>query len=485
MGGILNRYLSMTAAVGLTGMVVLTGSPAGARTSAVAATPGTWRTAVQVPGTAALNQAGDAGIASVSCASPGNCTAGGFYATGPALRKTLHAFVVSEVRGAWGKAAEVPGTAALNTGGDAEIHAVSCASAGNCSAGGFYTDRSSRAQAFVVSQVKGAWGKAIEVPGSAALNTGTAQITSVSCGSAGNCAAVGFYTARSGNQGFVVSQAGGIWGKARQLPAATLNVSGGGFIYSVSCASAGNCSAGGIYADKAARTQAFVVSQVRGVWGKAIEVPGTAALNVGGAAVIDSVSCKSAGNCSAGGYYANKSGRSRPFVVSQVRGVWRTAAAVPGTAALNIVGNAEIISLSCASAGNCAAGGFYTAKSGTQAFTVSQVAGVWRNAVEVPGTAALNTGRNAVIDSVSCASAGNCGAGGSYTDKAGKSQAFVVSQVRGSWGKAEAVPGSAALNRGGYAWISSVSCASAGNCGAVGLYTDRAGMWQVFVVNQR
>jgi hypothetical protein len=481
----LNRYLVMVAAVGLTGAAVLMSSPAGAKTSAVAVTPGTWRTAVQVPGTAALNKAGDAGIASVSCASPGNCSAGGFYATGSFLVKTLHAFAVSEVRGSWGRALEVPGTAALNTGGDAEINSVSCASAGNCGAGGFYTDRSGRAQAFVVSQVKGAWGKAIEVPGSAALNTGTARVTSVSCASAGNCSAVGFYTARSGNQGFVVSQVGGSWGKARQMPSATLNSGGGGFIYSVSCASAGNCSAGGIYTDKAARTQAFVVSQVRGSWGKAIEVPGTAALNVGGAAIIDSVSCKSAGNCGAGGYYADKSGKARPFVVSEVRGVWRKAAQVPGVAALNIVGNAEIISLSCASAGNCAAGGFYTARSGTQAFAVSQVAGVWRNAVQVPGSAALNAGHQAQISSVSCASAGNCGAGGYYTDRAGKWQPLVVGDVRGTWGKAQAVPGSAALNRGGYAGISSVSCASAGNCGAVGFYTDRAGMWQVFVVNQR
>jgi len=481
----LNRYLVMTAAVGLTGMAVLTGSSAGARTLAVAATQGTWRTAVEVPGSAALNQGGDAGIASVSCASPGNCSGGGFYATGPGLARTLHAFVVSEVRGSWGKAVEVPGTAALNTGGDAEIHSVSCASAGNCSAGGFYTDRSHRAQAFVVSQVKGAWGKAVEVPGIAALNTGTAWINAVSCASPGNCAAVGFYTARSGNQGFVVSQVGGIWGKARQMPSATLNASGGGFIYSVSCASAGNCSAGGTYADKAARTQAFVVSQVKGIWGKPIEVPGTAALNVGGAAIIDSVSCKSAGNCGAGGYYADKSGRSRPFVVSQVRGIWRKAEQVPGTTALNIVGNAEIISLSCASAGNCAAGGFYTGRSGTQAFVVSQVAGVWRRAVQVPGSAALNVGRQAQISSVSCASAGNCGAGGYYTDKAGKWQPLVVSDVRGTWGKAQAVPGSAALNRGGYAGVSSVSCGAAGNCGAVGFYTDRAGGWQVFVVNQR
>ncbi len=96
--------------------------------------------------------------------------------------------------GTWGKAKEVPGTAALNTGGDAHLFSVSCASAGNCSAGGVYTDHRGHWQAFVVSLKKGIWGTAEEVPGTAALNTGgSAAISSVSCASAGRCSAGGFY----------------------------------------------------------------------------------------------------------------------------------------------------------------------------------------------------------------------------------------------------------------------------------------------------
>ena len=52
----------------------------------------------------------------------------------------------------WPNAGEVPGTAALNTGGYAEVNSVSCASAGNCSAGGYYNDSSGNRQAFVISQ---------------------------------------------------------------------------------------------------------------------------------------------------------------------------------------------------------------------------------------------------------------------------------------------------------------------------------------------
>jgi len=441
---------------------------------------GTWGTATEVPGTATLNAGGDAIVTSVSCASAGNCSAGGWYFDSSRNRQ---AFVVSQVNGTWGTAKEVPGTDTLNQG-FASLNSVSCASAGNCSAGGQYTD-SSGSQAFVVSQVSGTWGKAKEVPGTAALNTGrTAAINSVSCASAGNCSAGGSYLDSSGHaQAFVVSQVNGTWSTAREVPGtATLNT-GNDAINSVSCGSAGNCSAGGYYRDSSGNRQAFVVNEVNGTWRKANEV--AAALNQGGGragALVLSVSCASAGNCSAGGGYTDSSGRSQAFVVNEVNGTWRAAMEVPGTATLN-TGEAAIDSVSCASAGNCSAGGQYTDSSGhAQAFVVSQIDGTWRAAMEVPGTATLNQ-LEASLNSVSCASPGNCSAGGDYSST-GHTQAFVVSQVNGTWGKAKEVPGTATLNQGPEADLNSVSCASAGHCSAGGDYTDSSGHAQAFVVSQ-
>ena len=164
---------------------------------------------------------------------------------------------------------------------------------------------------------------------------------------------------------------------------------------------------------------------------------------------------------------------------------WHTAIEVPGTAALNRRGDAQITSVSCASAGNCSAGGFYDGSQGPvasgQAFVVSQVNGTWHTAIEVPGTAALNQGGVAAIESVSCGSAGNCSAGGYYRDSSGHQQVFVVGQVNGTWHTAIEVPGTAALNRGGNAEIPSVSCASAGNCSAGGYYQDSSLHLQAFV----
>src|SRR6516165_506587 len=180
----------------------------------------------------------------------------------------------------------------------------------------------------------------------------------------------------------------------------------------------------------AADTGAVAASLSSHVWGAAAEVPGTAALNRGGAAEIGTVSCGSAGNCSAGGHYTDSSGRDQAFVVNQVNGTWHTAIEVPGTAALNRGGYADIVSVSCSSAGNCGAGGSYLPSLGhVQVFVVSQIDGTWHTAIEVPGTATLNQGKDAAIFSVSCASAANCSAGGYYASNRASDQAFVDSET--------------------------------------------------------
>jgi hypothetical protein len=142
--------------------------------------------------------------------------------------------------------------------------------------------------------------------------------------------------------------------------------------------------------------------------------------------------------------------------------------------------------LSCASAGNCSAGGNYEdASDHLQVFVVDEVNGTWGKEKEVPGTAALNQGgAESSFAGPSCTSAGNCSASGSYTDSSGHAQAFVVNEVNGTWDKAKEVPGTATLNQGGQTQVLSVSCAPAGNCSAGGLYTDSSGQLQAFVVSQ-
>src|SRR5438132_1366023 len=88
----------------------------------------------------------------------------------------------------------------------------------------------------------------------------------------------------------------------------------------------------------------------------------------------------------------------------------------------------------------------------------------WGTATQVPGTASPPTfisNDGAVVTQVSCATAGNCAAVGSYTDGSGHKQAFVVDDTNGSWGTATEPPGTATLNTGGDARVNSVSCPTA------------------------
>src|ERR1022692_4101934 len=373
-------------------------------------------------------------VNSVSCASPGNCAAGG---TDVGLHGQ-NGFVAAERNGRWGSAIAVPGLAALRKGGDASVSSVSCASAGNCAAGGsYFSDHPLGDQGFVTVERHGVWGRAIEVPGLGALNTGgDVEVKSVSCGSAGSCAVGGFYEGRRGQQGFVAVERNGRWGTAIEVPGlGALNKTGYAQVNSVSCGSAGNCAAGGEYGDRHYHNQGFVAVERNGVWGTAIEVPGLGALNKTGLAQVNSVSCGSAGSCAAGGYYL---GRGQQGVVAVERnGRWGTAIEVPGLAALNKGGDAKVNSVSCASAGNCAAGGIYRDRHGQQGFVAVERHGRWGRATGVPGLAALNQGGYADVSALSCGSAGSCAAGGSYADADSHDfYGFVAVERDGVWGRA-------------------------------------------------
>lgn len=376
----------------------------------------------------------------------------------------------------WGMTTKVPGMAALDLGvggyyGGAVTNSVACASAGNCVAGGDYLILSppstTYTRAFVTTEENGVWGNALEVPGLAAVHGRVyAEVLSVSCGSPGDCSAGGYLTTNDGEEHpFVTSLKSGVWGVA--LMQSTLPA--GGKMTSLSCRSAGSCSAGGYYLDEAHHLQAFVVSERDWVWGTWLKVPGLQALNVGGSAVVHSVSCATPGYCVAGGHYRDGFGYTHAFVVSQTNNVWDQARDVPGT---GNPGNASTLSVSCTTPGNCSAGGYYRdTRRVQQAFVATETNGTWAKAIKVRGTGTSTRGHQARVSSVSCiasdASPSNCSAGGYYRDAGRVPQPFVVNEKSGVWGIAKPFK-----ITGGGVW--SVSCAGEGNCAAGGSYRGYA-----------
>ena len=388
---------------------------------------GRWGRAGQVPGVAALVGNGQAAqsemvsgpfLSQVSCSSPGNCAvAGNYQAPDPA--EDTRPLLADERGGVWGRAKRISGPATA-------VLAISCpAAAGDCAAGGLsHWPYTTQDDAFVVNENGGVWGRAQLVSGS------SGPITTMSCPAAGSCLAAG--TGGVPATPFIVSERNGRWGPARQVPGFGRLTRGRSEVDSVSCADAGDCAVAGSFTDGSGRVQSFVADERGGVWGTAEPVPGLAALNKGGKARVTQVSCDAAGSCAAGGWYLNLKGRERQqaWVDTEARGRWGLAETVPGTAALNKGGNAAVTSVSCAAA-RCLAGGWYTGGAGpsTQSgFLVTERRGAWRTAAQVPGLAALSTGGYATVKAVSCAPSGWCAAVGDYTDRASsEGRMFVIS----------------------------------------------------------
>ena len=333
------------------------------------------------------------------------------------------------------------------------VASVSCASAGNCAAGG-----SSALTPYVLSEDHGVWGR----PRAVAGNLGPALIAAVSCGSAGNCVAGGTVFTNTG-ESFVVEEVHGAWRRA-------LPVGGGTNFNAVSCGSAGNCVAGGQQLISEGSFVGLVVSEVNGRWGPPMD-PG---FDSNFSATISSVSCSSAGNCAVAG-----NGDS-PFLMIERDGRWGSSFRVAGNLNGSLV---TLTSVSCAAKGNCAAGGYYQDAAGKfQGFLVSEANGHRGNAITIP----INrTGRAPQVTvPVSCGAPGNCAAGGSYTDAAGNVQGFVMNEVNGRWGTLKPVPGLRPLNTSGVAYITSISCTTAGNCVAGGAFTTSSAT-HAFVVSER
>jgi hypothetical protein len=426
---------------------------------------GTWGDARELPGLASLNVGGTGYVVSVSCATPANCGAGGYYGD---ANGQFQPFVASERNGRW-TTLEVPVIGLANSG-NADTISVSCPTASSCGAGGYYTDDSNRGQAFVVNERNGKWGSGQEVLGIRALNAdGDASINSVSCWAAGSCVAGGYYTDKAKHQqGFVVVERSSRWGTAEEVPGlARLNRGGSAQTYTTTCVVSG-CTAAGWYADGAGHRQGFVVTERGGRWGRAVAVRGLARLNRGGFADVVSVSCPTAVSCGATGLYTDARRHIQSFVVTKRDGRWGSALAIPGLARLNVGGDAESSSVSCWTAGGCSVGGVYTAASQNQPFVVTELGNKWGKAIELPGIARLDGGESAGLNAVSCVK-GTCAAGGGY-QQGQLTNGFVVTGRNGRWGNVLPVPGLGRLNRGHDASLYALSCAAVSHCTAVGVY---------------
>jgi hypothetical protein len=153
----------------------------------------------------------------------------------------------TETGGTWAQATEV--TAPFNADNQyAQLSGVSCTSAGNCVGVGFYTDSSGAEQAMETTETGGSFAQAIEVtaPPNAVNSSNGTQLLGVSCTSVGNCVGVGRYQDTSGStQAMAATETGGIWAQATGVTTPASPFGADGVLKAVSCTSEGNCVAVG------------------------------------------------------------------------------------------------------------------------------------------------------------------------------------------------------------------------------------------------
>jgi hypothetical protein len=401
---------------------------------------------------------GEPSLAGISCTSAGNCLAAGNYEPVHFPIQFLtgsHAAAAREVNGAWGPAVPIPGLAALSHGGSSGITQVSCSQTGWCVLVGRFWPTNGSAYSgtpFVTSEHDGAWRPAQLIPGLATSSGSAPSIGPLACDPEGSCTLAG---AQQGSGAFVVTEANGAWSRPQHI---------NGDIGELSCTSPGNCSGVGNYYPPAYSHEWYglsprVITETNGRWGRAAPLPGTVrfrAITPGGSDgafatdVVAGLSCTAPGQCVLVGYYASLyngeySGVNAavPFIASQVNGTWNAPREIPGPGAHGHAGIVEITALSCGSAGNCVAGGSYTYER-------------------------VNLGTS---------------------DGTVYPQAFLMTETNGVWGPAEEVPGLRALGPK-ESEIDFISCAatgmghsstagrvpgSDGGCTALGGYNKKTG----------
>jgi hypothetical protein len=449
--------ISLLAAASVAGGGMTAGLAAAFGTTAVPA-PGVWQRPVPVPGLAKLDTGRNSGVDVLSCTAPGACTGGGSYVDGSGHNQT---FVVGEVKGVWGTALEVSGSGALNAGGNLVPTAVSCASPGNCAIGGSYTDGSGNIQAWVADETGGVWGEARELPGTGTLNTGgNAMINAISCAAPGECAAGGNYSVAGTNppatDAFVASEVHGSWSSAAAVPGASPAAT----LTSISCGAAGDCVGGGESAGIP-----YLVTETSGTWGSAQSVTGT-----GPTDSVTAVSCEKSG-CDAVIQADEDEGDG--FGVTETDGSWGSAwgaaqpLPVPVTIPSGDVGTLKPDTLSCTSPGNCTAAGWYAIFTSTiqsvdqEGFIAEETDGTWAAPQTVPSLAALDSDGTGSVLSVSCPAPGYCEAVAQYSGGIQAETGAILSEVDGTWGKVKPLSSTSTQTLS-----STVSCGAVSYCSA-------------------
>lgn len=274
----------------------------------------------------------------------------------------------------------------------AQLGSVSCATATNCAAVGVYPSGSNGEGEGLLDLLSGGTWEATGAPlaGATASSPLSQALQTVMCPTARNCVAVGGYL--SGNSALVETLSGRTWKASKApLPANAYNHYVGWA--SLSCATAGSCAAVGNYEATGTyplaceSSQGLLETLAKGTW-KVTQAPLPASA-LGGCGKLAAVSCSGPGRCIAVGSDADHAGNSGLLVETLSGGTWRAShPPLPVGAQKSPYGSpvstAQLRSVSCSTPANCIAVGSYAgAKDFSRPLAEDLSGGTWRP-TEVP-----------------------------------------------------------------------------------------------------
>jgi hypothetical protein len=373
----------------------------------------------------------------------------------------------------WSQAVEIE--APSGTAQHFELNGVACSAVGSCGAVGSYEPKVDVSRAAATTETGGKWSQAVEVE--APVATGTAALTAISCTSAGNCVAAGYYAYNDEAEfaPMIAIETGGVWAKAEavELPANAAvekKLGQDSLLGSIACDPAGSCTTGGEYFLESPREEvAMTVTKTGGKW-KATELPAPEHSAAQPEDVVSSISCPASGSdCTAvGAYRTASSGLQALVTLGEAGGVFATPTelAVPLGAVEFASGGLPLIS--CPASGSCLTIDPYKTEGGQDAsYVATSSGGVWGAASELPETGELL--------GAACPQTGACAAVGF------SGQAIAASGVGTSWSASSAITLPTGADTSTESRLTSVACPAEGSCVAVGDYATGSRLRQGMV----
>jgi hypothetical protein len=333
------------------------------------------------------------------------------------------------------------------------LFGVSCASASDCTAAGYYYNGAG-ATLPVAEHWNGArW--AIQATPSP-VGAPAAGFFAVSCAAPAACTAVGEYDTSLGKPQTLAER----WNGTSWTIEDTPNPTGAqaSALFAVSCAGPGACTAAGAYTDSTGATLTLAQAWHGTSWTIQAEPAPAGATG----SELTAVSCTAAGACTAVGSYTTST-RTSVSLAERWNGTRWATQAVPGPAGAT---GSELTAVSCTATRACAAVGLYARSAGP----AQPQAEAWNGArwavQAVPGPVGS---AGAEFSGLACTSARACAAAGAFSPGAGETDVTLAEAWNGTRWAIEATP--SPVGAGTDTLFDGVSCVSARACTAVGSYS--------------